>query len=81
MASNTRSDKRNDGMWIKSLKRVIKNNPENIEVLIQETRNNSSIVESDIHIMRKGVIHASQKDSDDLMQYNPDDHSIEHFSE
>ena len=66
-------------IWIKSLKRVIKNKPESIEVLVHETRNNSSIVESDIHIMRRGVIYSSQQDAGDLMQYSPDDHSIEHF--
>lgn len=62
--------------WFKSLERVLKRMPESVEILVQERFNSPKYLSSEIHLMRKGVIHQSQEDSGDLMAYQPSDYSL-----
>ncbi len=62
--------------WFKSLERVLKRMPESVEILVQEQFNSPKYLSSEIHLMRKGVIHQSQEDSGDLMAYQPSDYSL-----
>ena len=48
-------------------------------MLIQEFVNNESNVGSVFHLFKKGEIHKSQTEVDDLMSYDPEEFSIESF--
>lgn len=62
--------------WFKSLERCLKKMPSTVEILVQEQVNSNDRIFSEIHLMRKGVINKSQEDADDLLGYNPSDHSL-----
>ncbi|MBL4704675.1 MAG: hypothetical protein JKY54_09145 [Flavobacteriales bacterium] len=62
--------------WFKSLERVLKRMPESVEILVQEQFNSPKYLSSEIHLMRKGVIHQSQEVVGDLMAYDPSSYSL-----
>ncbi len=67
--------------WLKSLHRCLKKKPKTVEILVQEQSNNSNGCSSEIHLMKKGVIHESQSGGDqDLIFYSPSDHSIDYIT-
>ena len=62
--------------WVESLKRCLKKKPKTIEILVHEMFNSDNGCQSEIHILKKGVINESQTLIDDLLYYNPSDHSL-----
>ncbi|MBF4374142.1 hypothetical protein [Vibrio anguillarum] len=62
--------------WLKSLKRCFKKKPNTVEILVHEMTS----CQSQIHIMKKGVISESQRKVDDLISYNPSDYSLDYIT-
>lgn len=62
--------------WVESLKRCLKKKPKTIEILVHEIFNSDNGCQSDIYIMKKGVINESQTEVDDLLYYEPSDYSL-----
>lgn len=72
MANLTEAEKK----WFEELKSCLKKMPKTVEVLVQEEFNGHQGAKSAVHLMKKGVIHESQQECDDLMAYDPNDYSI-----
>ncbi len=66
--------------WLESLKRCMKKKPDSIEVLVHEMKNTDTGCQSEFHIMKKGVIHESEREVDDLMAYSPSDYSLAYIT-
>lgn len=66
--------------WFESLKRCLKKKPATVEILVHEILNGDSGCRSQIHVMKKGVIFASQAEVGDLMHYSPSDHSLDYIT-
>uniref|UniRef100_A0AB39AJG7 PH domain-containing protein n=1 Tax=Vibrio phage P018-4 TaxID=3229728 RepID=A0AB39AJG7_9CAUD len=66
--------------WVESLKRCLKKKPKTIEILVHEMFNSDNGCQSEIHILKKGVINESQTLIDDLLYYNPSDYSLTYIT-
>lgn len=66
--------------WFIQLEILLSKRPTTVEILVQESFNNSRGIQSKIHLMKEGVIYESQQQCDDLMAYDPSQHSISSFS-
>lgn len=66
--------------WLESLKRCLKKKPDTVEILVHEMYNTDTGCQSEIHMMKKGVIHESQDEVDDLMYYSPVDFSLSYIT-
>lgn len=65
MANLTEAERK----WLESLKRCLNKKPASLEILVHEMSNSNAGCQSQIHLMRRGVIAESQRVSDDLMPY------------
>lgn len=66
--------------WLESLKRCLKKKPDTVEILVHEMYNSGSGCQSEIHMMKKGVIFESQDEVDDLLKYSPDNFSLSYIT-
>ncbi|MEI8659310.1 hypothetical protein [Vibrio sp. Hal054] len=66
--------------WLESLQRCLKKKPDSVEVLVHEMSNTDSGCQSQFHLFKKGVIHESQRECDDLMAYTPSDYSLTYIT-
>lgn len=66
--------------WLESLKRCLKKKPDTVEILVHEMFNGDDGCQSEIHMMKKGVIFESQEEVDDLLKYSPDDFSLSYIT-
>lgn len=66
--------------WLESLKRCLKKKPDTVEILVHEMANDGNGCQSEIHMMKRGVIRESQEEVDDLMQYSPDEFSLDYIT-
>lgn len=66
--------------WLESLKRCLKKKPDTVEILVHEMFNGDNGCQSEIHLMKKGVVNKSQTEVDDLICYSPSDYSLAHIT-
>ncbi|UTZ44569.1 hypothetical protein [Vibrio campbellii] len=66
--------------WLESLKRCLKKKPDTVEILVHEMSNSGAGCQSEIHMMKKGVIFESQDEVGDLLKYSPDDFSLSYIT-
>jgi hypothetical protein len=66
--------------WLESLRRCLKKKPRTVEILVHEMYNSDSGCQSEIHMMKKGVINESQTEVDDLIFYSPSEYSLDYIT-
>ncbi|MGR5366969.1 hypothetical protein [Photobacterium damselae] len=66
--------------WFESLERCLKRKPKSVEILVHEMFNTNTGCQSEIHLMKKGVINESQHEVDDLLSYSPSEYSLSYIT-